>query len=51
MGLFKAGIVGIEEVLEDATGHEEELPLSQCGSKRFALPAAPSLLHPPRFFP
>ncbi len=47
---LKGGIVGIKQLLEDATGHDRSLPLSGRVMGPFSVPPGPSLQDPLRFF-
>src|SRR5712692_1550346 len=49
--LCKGGIVGLEELLEYAAGHERSLPLSRCVMRPCAFPSGPSLPCPPASSP
>jgi hypothetical protein len=50
VGPFILGIVGLKELLENATGHGRDLPLSVWVVRPCAVSPAPSLQDPFRFF-
>ena len=49
--LLEDGIVGIEELLEDVTGHACDLPLSVCVMGPCSVPPAPRYQIPSAAFP